>query len=238
METHNGKPITRYESRVSGKFEVGLLNGRPPHEGQVLIWLLASRTLETTYRDNTDDTDTKFCKLPQKVEHALLLEGQLRNQAIAYISDGGEGEIDLSRGPSDVELDNARIEAYLAKTWGVTDDNPADAVIRLLEAYRNAEAPVIPESTAVPPIDPIAQVADEYADGSVDEDPDEEDSDTEPIDVESLLLDEDPEDGEYVTAAAQVVDGVSVLEGGGEFIGGVYPQGHRGDTQKILESIN
>jgi len=136
-ETFDGMTITEYLARFTGTFDVDPEFAEGLHTGKVTVWLVAAST-EKTQIDSHQDAGEATRKNIQKIETAIPLAGELRDQAIVFLSyEGVQGHVGFIReGRSQDTEAMDRLGNYLVQNYAEQmrdDESAVDLTIRLLD---------------------------------------------------------------------------------------------------------
>lgn len=138
MELYDGIPVTSYQGRFSGSFEVDGRNNDLVKLGKVCVWVVVARSGESQTKEVADGEEAQR-KVVQKVEAAIPLEGDLRDEAIVWLShDGERGSIGFARENTPAERQLEKLRLYLEEFHGDSlkgegEETVMDATMRLLD---------------------------------------------------------------------------------------------------------
>lgn len=212
-EYHDELPVTAYEARFTGRFEMPNGYGETLYKGHVAVFAVAClvNNNKAEYILRKDFEDEKLRRYVLDLESAVPLTGALRDQVILFIANGGQDAPALDFGtPTQSELAIDRLQQYIAKSWPahLPEDVTAESlVLAAIEQLENYAAGVVPRPTAVPesPPDPVVELADEVL-GPVEDVTEPEPIVTEPEPIpteeETIPTEEEP----IPTEAPQAID--------------------------------
>lgn len=138
MELYDGIPVTSYQGRFSGSFEVDGNNNDLLKLGKVCLWVVVARSGESQTKEIADGEEAQR-KVVQKVEAAIPLQGDLRDEAIVWMShDGERGSVGFARENTPAERQLEKLGLYLEEFHGESlkpegSESVIDATMRLLD---------------------------------------------------------------------------------------------------------
>lgn len=138
MELYDGIPVTSYQGRFTGSFEVDGRNNDLVKLGKVCVWVVVARSGESQTKEIADGEEAQR-KVVQKVEAAIPLQGDLRDEAIVWLShDGERGSIGFARENTPAERQLEKLRLYLEEFHGDSlkgegEETVMDATMRLLD---------------------------------------------------------------------------------------------------------
>lgn len=204
-EMFDGYSVNAYQARFAGTIDVEDEFAESLYTGRVTVWLLAARNGEAQFKEHPDG-DSVTRKNVQKIEMAVPLDGELRNDAIVYLSHAGtQGGVSFRRERDEgSEID--RLAGFLLRNFGQeigadASESAVDVAVRLLERVLVEKSPVI----EVP--DGVDAVTGEIVDPRLEEDLDAFDAPVvpafgEPVTVSSIY-DRPSADRELIDRAFQ-----------------------------------
>lgn len=152
VERQDGIPVTRYQTRFTGVVDVPSEYAEELYLGKVTLWLVACRNGEFNVKA-IEDGDEALKKGVQKLEAAIPLTGELRNQAVMYFATEGHSALTFQREVTKdtEEIDN--LAGYLLRNFReeIGKDGSESAVqvaTRLLDRLPRDTTPALPGSTA------------------------------------------------------------------------------------------
>lgn len=229
-EMFDGYTVDAYQARFSGTIDVEDEFAESLYTGRVTVWLLAARNGEAQFKE-TADAESVIRKNVQKIEMAIPLDGQMRDEAIIYLSHAGtQGGVSFKRDVSQESEEIDRLAGYLLRNFGQeigreASESAVDVALRLLDRVLVEEVPTIeipsdvdPETGEVHPvplIEVLANVTDDDVTvtvGSIDDRRYSDEGDGESVDRGGLQVakfDEGDGVGEVVTVGSVYGDASS-----------------------------
>lgn len=156
MECIDDHPVVNHRIRFRGRADITEDQAPLVRDGQTVIWLVRARCRPPQYHPVTADSDDRYRFNIQDVEAVVPLDGETRNQALAYLDHHGTAQgylsfnvprhpdaLDLEQIEADLGLDRdlddalAYLEARNARQAG---ESLVDVLRRLLEPPPAAEA--------------------------------------------------------------------------------------------------
>lgn len=103
MEFIDGNPVVAHRARFQNQFPVHDEDEAAVRDGETVVWIVRARCLPPQYFPASKDGLDRYRLSIQKVEEAVPLGPDLRDQALAYLS-GGLDQTYLSPRPEGFEL--------------------------------------------------------------------------------------------------------------------------------------
>lgn len=169
MEFIDDHPVVAHRVRFRNRVEIGEDRAGLVKDDMIVVWLLRSRCEPPQYHPVTKDAEDRYRFNIQAVEHAVPLDGAVRDQALAYLEHGpDQSYLDLGvprfrqeeifdpteYGPGAAEYQIAQLARYLHEIGELhEDETPVEAVRRLME--RRTTLPVNEEALPFTP-DPVS----------------------------------------------------------------------------------
>jgi hypothetical protein len=136
MECIDDHPVVSHRVRFRGRADITETQAPLVRDGHTVIWLVRARCCPPQYHPVTADSDDRYRFNIQDVEVVVPLDGDTRNQALAYLDHHGTAQgylsFDVPRHPDALSLE--QIEADLSL------DRDLDDALAFLEAHNARRA--------------------------------------------------------------------------------------------------
>jgi hypothetical protein len=165
VEFIDDHPVVAHRVRFRNRVDVAEAHSDLVKDDMVVVWLMRTRCEPPQYHPVTKDAEERYRFNIQNVQGAVPLEGQLRDQALAYIEHGNaQGYLDLEvpkhpealfdpseYGPGAAENQIAEFTKYLDEIGELRDDEtPVEALRRIVEGDQGAERHELPPQIELP----------------------------------------------------------------------------------------